>query len=175
MGNHRTIRAMLTGGDRRSIGMADEVADRIRLDSKQAASLTKCLWDHDPCVRMRAADALEKAARDNPNLLQPFKAELFGLSAETHQSDLRWHLAVMIPRMRLTASECRRVAVLLQRYLMDESSIVKTFAMQGLYDLTLQDAGLRPVVMDRLRALTLSGTPAMRARGRILIRQMETP
>ena len=122
---------------------------------------------------MRAADALEKISREHPVLLQAYKAQLLALAAETTQQEVRWHLALMIPRLRLTISECRRVAELLQRYVEDRSSIVNTFAMQGLSDLTRQDATLRPMVLELLRALTRSGTPAMRARGRILLGQME--
>jgi hypothetical protein len=61
----------------------------------------------------------------------------------------------------------------LQGWLDDKSSIVKTCAMQGIADLTRQDPTLRDEVLDLLRALRRSGTPAMRARGRILIEQLE--
>lgn len=136
--------------------------------------MVECLWDGDPAVSMRAADALEKISRQQPSSLQRYKAQLLALSGETTQQEVRWHLAVMLPRLRLTVSECQRLAGLLQNYLEDRSSIVKTFAMQGLADLTRQDAALRPMVVELLRALTRSGTPAMRARGRMLLRVLET-
>jgi hypothetical protein len=79
---------------------------------------------------------------------------------------------VILPRLQLTASECRRVAIL-QSYLADKSSIVKTFAMQGLIDLTGQCASSRPTVIDLIRTLTRTGTPAMRARGRKLLQKLE--
>jgi hypothetical protein len=62
----------------------------------------------------------------------------------------------------------------LRTYLEDQSSIVKTAAMQGLADLTRQEASLLPEVLDTLRILARSGTPAMRARGRILLKKMES-
>jgi len=168
-----TIRSMLIGGDRRSIGRANEVVDLVRLQPKKVAHLVECLWDPDSRVRMRAADATEKMSREQAVLLQPYKAPLLGLLAEATQQEIRWHLALIIPRLQLTVSECRRVAELLQSYLEDRSSIVKALAMQGLSDLTRQDASLRPMVLDLLRSLTRTGTPAMRARGRILLRQLE--
>ena len=61
----------------------------------------------------------------------------------------------------------------MQSWLESESSIVKTMAMQGLADLTRQDASLMEEVLDTLRILTRSGTPAMRARGRMLLKQLE--
>jgi hypothetical protein len=68
----------------------------------------------------------------------------------------------------------RRAAEILRLYLADRSSIVKTFAMQGLADLISQDASLRPMVLGLLRSLSRTGTPAMRARGRILLRRLES-
>jgi hypothetical protein len=123
---------------------------------------------------MRAADAMEKASRQNAAPLQAHKAELLGLLAEAEQQEVRWHLAVMVPRLRLTAIERRRVVKLLQIYLEDRSSIVKTFAMQGLADLALQDPALQPMVTELIRSLARTGTPAMRARGRKILPRLET-
>ena len=90
------------------------------------------LWSEDPIVRMRAADAAEKVTRKNPQLLQPFKKELLGLMADAGQQELRWHLAVMIPRLPLTSWERQRATSLLNSYLEDRSSIVKTLLFRGL-------------------------------------------
>jgi hypothetical protein len=163
---------MLAGGDRRSIGRANEVVDLVRLEPKKFGLLIECLWDSDSHVRMRAADAAEKISRDGIALLKPYKASLLGLLAEATQQEMRWHLAVTVPRLRLTRAECRRVAEILQRYLEDRSSIVRTCAMRGLSDLIRQDISLRPMVLELLRSLTRTGTPAMRARGRILLAQL---
>jgi hypothetical protein len=164
---------MLTGGDRRSIGRADEIADLVHCRPKHLPELIKCLWDPDPLVRMRAADAAEKVSRDKAILMQRYKGPLIGLLAEATQQEVRWHLAVIIPRLELTRSDCRRVAGILRQYLADRSSIVKTSAMQGLADLLSQNQSLRPTVLELLRSLSRTGTPAMRARGRILLRRLD--
>jgi hypothetical protein len=164
---------MLGGRDRRSIGNSDRVAGMITSHPEQLPHLVDLLWDSDPIIAMRSADALEKVTREKGTLLQPYKGQLLGLMAENTQPEVKWHLAVMVPRMRLTLNECQRVATLLKRYLEDRSSIAKTFAMQGLYELARQDASLLPEVRDLIRALTHSGTPAMRARGRHLVKLLE--
>src|SRR5580658_7705264 len=102
--------SMLAGGDRRSIGRADEVADLVGREPKVLPHLVECLWDTDALLRMRAADAMEKLSREQAVLLQRFKAPLLGLLAETTQQEVRWHLAAIVPRLRLTRSECRRAA-----------------------------------------------------------------
>jgi hypothetical protein len=174
MPTSESIRSMLTAGrNRLSSGRTAEVIDLVRAHPRKAAQLLECFWDEDPGVAMRAADALEKLSRNHPSLLSSWKAPLLGLLAQATQNKLRWSLAATIPRLELTIPECRRVARTLQSWLEDTSSIVKTCALQGLADLTSQDPSLQPVVLDLLRIHSRSGTPAMRARGRMLLRQLE--
>ena len=138
------------------------------------AQLIECLWDDNAAVANRAADALERVTRDRPRRVQRWKEPLLGLMAETTEKKLRWNLALVIPRLKLTVAECRRVAAVLESYLDDLSSIVKTAALHGLADLTLQDPESTPVVLDLLRVAGRSGTPAMRARSRILLKEFES-
>jgi hypothetical protein len=119
---------------------------------------------------MRAADAVEKVSAKKPRLLDRHKPELLGLLAEAEQIELRWHLSAMIPRLRLTDPERLRAAAALRRYLDDRSSIVKTFALQGLVELARNHAGLRGKVKQLLEDAVQSGTPAMKARARELLK-----
>ena len=93
---------------------------------------------------MRAADAAEKVTRKHPELLQPYKKELLGLMSEVEQQELRWHLAVMVPRLGLNARERQSAMTSLRSYLEDRSSIVKTFALQGMADLAEDVPSIRP-------------------------------
>ena len=58
-------------------------------------------------------------------------------------------------------------------YLEDPSSIVRTFSMQALADLASRDERLLAQVMPLIERLTRTGTPAMRSRGRKLLRQLQ--
>jgi hypothetical protein len=173
MADSKFLRTMLSGGDRRSIGCANEVVDLVLVQPKRIAELVELIWDSSEVVRMRAADALEKISRERIDLLQTYRSELLGLMAETAQQELRWHLAAMIPRMELAPEECRRAAAVLELYLGDRSSIVKTFAMQGLWGLARKDATLRTRAVELVRELARTGTAAMRARGRKLLREID--
>src|SRR5271169_3694008 len=126
----RNILTLLAGGDRRTIGRADEVASLVSSDPKLFPKLIAGLWSEDPLVRMRAADAAEKVTRTHHELLAPYKKELLGLMTEAQEQELRWHLAVIIPRLALTARERQTAISSLTAYLKDRSSIVKTFALQ---------------------------------------------
>jgi hypothetical protein len=166
---------LLKGGDRRGIGRADEVAAVVSGDPRLFPKLIAGLWSSDPVVRMRAADAAEKATRQNPQFLARYKRELLGLMSESEEPELRWHLAVMAPRLPLDRSERKFVAAKLNSYLEDRSSIVKTFALQGLADLARDDSGLRPVVIEILYKSMKSGTSAMKARSRKLLITLDRP
>ena len=131
------------------------------------------LWSAEALVRMRAADAAEKVTRKHRELLQPYKDELLGLMAETQAQELRWQLAVLVPRLELNARE-RQVAISsLHRYLENRSSMVKTFALQELVDLVKNEPDIRSRVTDIVRQATRHGTPAMKARSRKLLTQSE--
>lgn len=164
---------MLAPGGRLDAGRAWEVVELVEGRPKELARLVECLWDDDVAVANRAADALERATRDRPAQAQPWKDPLLGLMAEATEKKLRWNLALVIPRLKLTLVECHRVAATLNSYLDDPSSVVKTAALHGLADLTRQDPKSLPAVVDLLRTAGRSGTPAMRARSRILLKAFE--
>jgi len=175
MATNESIHRMLEPGKRLDAGRVWEVVELVDGEPRKLARLVECLWDGDPAVANRAADALERLTRESPARAQKWKEPLLGLLAEAGEKKLRWNLALLIPRLKLTVPECRRAAEVLRSYLDDKSSIVKTAALHGLADLTRQDPASLPEVRDLLRAAGRSGTPAMRARSRILLEKIEKP
>jgi len=167
------ILALLEGGDRRTIGRSDQVVAIVSRDAKLFPQMIAGLWSKDRLVRIQAADATEKVTRTHAKLLRPCKKELLGLMAEAQEQELRWHLAVMVPRLPLTRKEKEIAIRALKSYLEDSSSIVKTLALQGLADLAQDDPNLRSGVVEILRQATRNGTPAMKARSRNLLIQLE--
>jgi hypothetical protein len=175
MATKESIHHMLEPGRRLDAGRVWEVVELVDGQPGKLARLVECLWDEDPAVANRAADALERLSRESPARAQKWKEPLLGLLAEATEKKLRWNLALLIPRLKLTVFECRRVAEVLRSYLDDKSSIVKTSSLHGLADLTRQDPAMLPDVLDLLRVMGRSGTPAMRARSRILLEKIEKP
>ena len=173
MAGNKRLGALLSGGDRRSLGRAAEVLELVRAQPERVEEMVQLLWDSDSVVRMRAADCLEKLSLEPEFELREYKAELLGLMAESSQQEVRWHLALMAPRLQLSAAEIRRAAAILEGYLEDHSSIVKTCAMQGLWELSLQNAGLRRQVLELVRLAARDGTAAMRARARNLLAESQ--
>ncbi len=161
---------MLEGGTLRSLGNSADAVALVSARPEEFPSLIEFLWDADPVVRMRAADAAEKITRERPELLQPYRRELLGLLEEAQQQELRWHLALMVPRMKLSSSDSRRVYEGLCVYLAGQGSIARTLALQGMADLAANHPELRDEVIEQLQMATRSGTAAMKARARNLLK-----
>jgi hypothetical protein len=169
----KTIREMLAPGRRLDIGQVREVATLVLKNPRKSGQVVECLWDEEPGVANRAADALERASSRRPEILASWKEALLDRMLDAGENKLRWNLALTIFRTPLSKAESERAAAILRSWLDDKSSIVKTCAMHGLAGLTRWNAALLPEVLDMLRVLSRSGTPAMRARGRILLKRME--
>ena len=180
MAQHVDLRAQLAiGRSAFDVGRVPEISEWICDLPKRIPRLIELLWDDDPGVASRAADVLERIMRQpSPALgraVAGHKDALIGLLSEAQPPKVRWNLALTIPRIELTVPECRRVASVLRTWFDDRSSIVKTAALHGLAELTRQDPDSLPAVLDLLRAAGRSGTPAMRARSRILLEKLERP
>jgi hypothetical protein len=166
------ILRQLAGGDRRSIGNSAGAVRRISRTPSVFPDLFEGMFAADPLIRMRAADAVEKVTRKRPDLLQPWKKPLLEQLSALPEKEMRWHIAQIIPRLTLTSSERDSAVEILMGYLGDESSIVRTFSMQALADLAADDARLRLQVTPLIERLTKTGAPAMRSRGRKLLKQL---
>lgn len=168
---HSLLRS-LRGGDRRSIGVANDAARAVLENPQLLGVLFAGLASNQETLRMRCADAIEKATRAQPHWLQPFKRTLLGTLATDPQKEVRWHVAALLTRLNLSAGEEERVYSVLLDYCNDPSSIVKTQAMQGLTDLAVRHPRRLPEVRRHIEELMVIGTPAMKARARKLLQQL---
>jgi len=168
------ILSKLDGGDRRSIGRSNEVVAEVLTDPGLFDAVFSGLLSTNSIIRMRSADAIEKISARRPEYLLPYKTLLVEHIARSDQSEVRWHVAQMLPRIGWNQDERQQVQGVLLDYLNDRSSIVKTFAMQALADLARQAPEMRPAALLHLRELTVSGTPAMKSRGRKLLAEMKS-
>ena len=163
----------LEGGDLRSIGRSEEVVSDVLKSPDLFGILIMGIDVDDPCVCMRASDAIEKVSLKHPEYLRPHKKYLIEQLAKSKQKEVRWHLAQIVTRLDLNGEEERAIVDILMPWFKDGSSIVKTFAMQALAGIAVNNSKLRPAILKKLKELTATGTPAMRARGRKLLEELE--
>jgi hypothetical protein len=159
----------LEGGNRRSIGRSNEVVSQTLADPGLFPVLLSGMLSEDRLVRMRAADAVEKITMSRPEYLGPYKHILINQIAAIPQREVRWHLAQMFPRLKLTPPERQAVVNILLDFLNDESKIVQTFSMQAIADIARHDSSFRPLARKVIERRTRSGSPGIKDRGKRLL------
>ena len=173
-GGESSLEHMLCGGDRRSIGAADEAA-RCLLSRKWSADEFLSLIEHaSPVVRMRAADALEKATRESPALIADKHHRLLALLDSDQPKEITWHLLQMAPRLVWKVHYRKVLLSKIEHAFADPSAIVRTSALQALADLSSQGRIFDSAFRRRLAAAMTSKSPALRARARKLQKQAVT-
>lgn len=164
------IEKLLQPGDRRTSGKSGEAVIRVLARPRLLADLIKAVQSDSPPIRMRAADAVEKISRKHPEWLLPYKRVLINKISRIPQQEVRWHVAQILPRLHLSQPERKKVYGLLLDYLEDKSRIVKTFTLQAMAELAIEDDSYRSRTQGLLCRVLRTGSPAMKARARILLK-----
>lgn len=160
----------LSGGDRRSIGNSNAVAKKAERSQDEFDRLIAGLFVENAVVRMRSADAAEKASQKNTALLAKHKSRILRSLGQFSQQEVCWHIALMLPRLALTTKEARRAAdVLLLWARTSESKIVAVNALQGLWEISAKHPVLRGEVQKLVQEFLLNGSAALKARARKLL------
>jgi hypothetical protein len=130
------IKKYLAGGDLRSVGKVGALIPRIK-NQEDFDLLMNELLSEERIVAMRAADAVEKITIHHKEFLQAHKQTLFRLAENAINKELKWHLALLILRLKLNPEEKRKAWKILKQWALDkkESRIVRVNALQGLYEL----------------------------------------
>ena len=125
---------LLSGGDLRSIGNSNFIGSEVR-GQNDFDELFKCLFHKDRIVVMRAADAIEKITINNPQFLAKHKIQIIELCNVSKDKELKWHLALMIPRLQLDTREFDKAWNTLTKWAKDKtnSRIVRVNSIQGLF------------------------------------------
>ena len=163
---------ILSGGDLRSIGKSNDIVLEIH-DQKKFDDLFECLIHKERIVVMRAADAVEKITRAHPEFLSNHKKKIFQLCSRSENKELKWHLALLVPRLLLSRQELGKVWQILTNWTMDtkESRIVRVNALQGLFNLLTQSKELAKNLHLTLSEIEKENIPSLNARIRNLKNQ----
>jgi len=95
---------MLAGGDRRSIGKSEEAVALVLAKPRLFEAVFNGMFCDDPLLRLRCADAAKKVTAQRPELLAPHKTILLHKASRIEQQEVRWHLAQMFSRLKLTSA-----------------------------------------------------------------------
>lgn len=81
---------------------------------------------------MRAVDALEKVSAVRPAVLLRHEQDVLVGMPTSELPEVRWHVGLLIPRLRLDARQVPIAAEVLDRLLDDPSRIVQANALDGI-------------------------------------------
>ena len=160
----------LRGGDLRSIGRSDEVVVDVLEAPERLDEVFEGLFHGEAVVRARSADALEKVCARRPEWFRSLVGRLIRDVATIDQKEVRWHVAQILGRVRLTARQRQSAVGILESYLENsDSQIVKVSALQALADLAASEPALRPRVVECAEMAIRSGSKSLKARARKIL------
>jgi HEAT repeat protein len=154
----------LAGGDLRSDGRANEVADQVTKSPQLITKLLEGLSESDDVVRGRTTHALERISRTHPEMLRGLVPQLARLAAYDKVPMVRWHIPMIFANMMLSETEIETVFSSLFQLLEDDSVFVKSWAIASLTILARKNKDKITRVTDRLRAEQKSESIAIRTR-----------
>lgn len=160
---------ILSGGDLRSLGANRSAITKVK-NQRSFDRLFKCLFHQDRLVVMRAADAIEKITVNDKQYLISHKKELFTLCNRVEHKELKWHLALLIPRLHLNNSELGKAWDMLVTWAKDKanSRIVRVNSIQGLFEMVKHKNKLQKGFALTLSQLEKENIPSLNARIRKL-------
>lgn len=126
------ILAWLAGGDLRSDGLANEAAQAVLQNPHLFDDLYQGLSAPDDVIRGRAADALEKVAREKPDLLVEHLPQLVQLSQSDPVPMVKMHLAMIFGHLSIYPQHVSELRTALFELLEDESVFAKSWAIASL-------------------------------------------
>ncbi|SMF26736.1 uracil-DNA glycosylase family protein [Pseudobacteriovorax antillogorgiicola] len=169
----QSIVRILSNPDRRTVQGVDQAVRLIRVSPDRIEELIDCVFHQESVVAMRAADALEKINRSHPYLLKPYKKRILTIPKKQACKEARWHWCQVVPGLDLTDKQAQAVYETMAIFLEDPSSILRTFALQGIVDLAVTYPKFIVSAKHHIEAALSKGTKAMQARARKLAKTVD--
>jgi hypothetical protein len=167
------LQQRLTGGDRRRLGGATEVAQQVLAHPDLLDEVVEAMDAADATLAARAAHVAFRVAEAAPERLQPYRGRLLALGIRDGW-EVREQVSKILPRLRLDADEVEAAVDLFTGYLADRRALVRVCGLQGLFDLLARhQPALRPTVEVHFRDALTHSSAAVRARARLLLARLD--
>ena len=166
---------ILSSGDLRSDGFADEVARIVSEHPDLLPDLVGALAASDPAVRGHAADALEKVSRSYPNEVAAFLPSILRAAQNDPVAMVRWHMAMTLGHLSSLAPVRPEAEQVLLALLKDESTFVKTWAITSLCILAKTDPDRCEAIIQKIAPLAGDPSVAVAKRAQMALRALADP
>ena len=161
----------LTGGDLRSDGRADDVAEKVMKTPQLLPLLVEGLTESDDVVRGRTAHAVEKISRKTPEVVRQYTDTLIASALKDELPMVKWHLAMIFGNIA-SEEEIDDVVSVLSQLLKDESVFVKSWSIVSLCIIGQQYKGNRTII-DSIKVLQKDDSIAVRTKAKKALAVLE--
>ena len=134
--------------------------------------LISALSSPDKPTAEQASRTLKRIAEADRIVLYPYRKQLLKAAFAAREIRVQWNLSLVLGRLPLTGRDKAIAVDLMFERLTDKSGLNRTCAMQALMDLSESDAALRARILPILREALEHGTPAMKARAKLLLKPL---
>ncbi len=164
---------MLSGGDLRSDGQANEVVREVLAHPQLLELLLDGLESPDDVVRGHTADALEKVSRSRPELLMPRSSQLLQQAIDDGVAVVRWHLAMVLGTLAALGHRTDEIVAVLLELLADRSAFVRSWAIASLSIIAREHPHLKGEIIPPIGALRSDRRIAVRTRAEKALAALE--
>lgn len=156
---------LLLGSDLRKLKNTGTVVDAV-CNQETFDELFNLIFHHERPLVMRAADCVEKITREHPEYLVRHKGQILSVMKSADHKELKWHIAQLISRVKLTTEELAYVWHTLTYWALNpnESRIVRVNALQGLFEISRIFVDFRNDFIKTLNEAGRESIPSIQAR-----------
>jgi HEAT repeat protein len=156
----------LLGGDLRSDGLSAEVAAFVLDHPELIDELMDGLEEEKDLVRGRTADALEKIARSEPGLVEPYLARLIAVADRDSVAMVKMHIAMLLGHLTMFEDHTDLIQEALVGLLEDKGVFARSWAIASLSILGRQFPERREGIVNSIARLGNDESIAIRTRVR---------
>lgn len=162
-------------GGLRSDGVADQVAAFVLEYPPALDDLLDGLASPEDVVRGRAADALEKIAREQPHWLCPHLPALIQAAQTDPVGMVRMHLAMLFGHLAACDQDFDTLQAALLDLLTDPSAFTRSWAITSLCILARRDPERESGITQSIARLESDPSTAVRTRARKALKALGKP
>lgn len=156
----------LLGGDLRSDGLSSEVARFVLANPQLIDELLEGLDEPQDLLRGRTADALEKIARENPQLVIPWLPKLLDIANRDPLPMVKMHIAMLLGHLAMYTEHAAKITETLLEILDDQGAFARSWAIASLSIMGRKYPQLRSHIVECIAGLQRDSSIAIRTRVR---------
>ncbi len=155
---------LLAGGDLRSDGQANDVADFVIDNPSRLNDLLEGLQDTNAVIRGRTAHAIERISRTHPEWLIDHLHKFIALTYEDQLPFVKWHLAMTLGNLAVLNKETKAIVNTLLDLVDDSAVFVKSWAITCLVIIGRRYPDYRQEIIERINGYRNDPSIAVRSK-----------